>query len=476
MLTVRSPIGGGALDRSGLRTNASLRRSLERLASGLRINQAADDAAGLGVSTDLRTDLRSTRMALRNVEDAIEMTRVAEGGLHSITDMLQRMRELAVASSSETLADEERQYLQDEYGELLAELDRTANSAHFGNNKLLAPGDVDVLFMIDLSDSMGLEIPAFRSAIPIMRQTMLDAGLDVKMGLVGVSNSSDAIDGATVYQELTGDTDQFDAVLSGFDTTGLGLMDPYTTMLDQTGLVPVAGTDGPESNGFRGTADQKLILYASDRGQEVALTGATEADAAQALADGGFTVHAMTALGAFGSEFDDITTATGGTLQDMNGFGVGFDAMLDTIAQDAIANARPTTPLEVQAGIHGTADDLITLSIPTDVTSHTLGITDSDVATVATAREALDLLDVAIGTVSSSLAELGGSQVRLEATARNHEETIAALAGAESKIRDADMADLTSELTALQIMQQAGIAARAQAKNLHSASIPALLG
>ncbi len=476
MLTIRAPAGAGALDRHGLRTQGSLRRSLERLSSGLRINEAADDAAGLGVSTDLRTDIRSAEMALRNVEDAIEMTHTAEGGLHEVTDLLQRMRELAVASASATLADEERQYLQDEYGELMREIDRTANVSQFGNQKLLAPGDVDILVMIDLSDSMGLEIPGFQAELPGMRQTLLDAGLDVKMGLVGVANSSDPIDGATVYQRLTGDADVYDAALAAFSNTGLGLMDPYTTMLDQTGVVPVDGTDGPEKNGFRATATQKLVLYASDRGQEVALTGATEASTATALAEAGFTVHAMTVLGSFGGDFDDIATATGGSVQDMNAFGVGYAAMLDNIAQDVIAKARPLPTLEVQAGIGNTDADRITLGFPVDATTPTLGISETAVSTVAGAREALDLLDDALLTVGRGLATLGGSERRLQAAVAFHHDQLAALSSAEGQIRDADMAELTSELTALQIMQQAGIASRAQAHQLHSSTIPALLG
>ncbi len=414
-------------------------------------------------------------MAMRNVEDAIQMTHVAEGGLHEVTDLLQRMRELAVASASETLHDEERQYLQDEYGELMAEINRTANSNSFGNTKLLAPGAVDILVMIDLSDSMGLEIPGFRAALPIMRQTLLDAGLDVKMGLVGVSNSSDAIDGATVYQRLTGDADLYDAALSTFTNTGLGLMDPYTTMLDQTGVVPVTGTDDV-SVGFRGSADQKLVLYASDRGQEVALTPVTEAETATALADAGFTVHAMTVLGSFGADYDDITTATGGTLQDMNGFGIGFDAMLDTIAQDTISKARPVAPLEVQAGIDNSAQDRIELGFPVDVTTPTLGINTSTVSTVSDARDALDLLDGALLVVGRALATLGGTEQRLESAVRHHEDYIAAISGAESQIIDADMALVTSELTAAQIVQQALMAATAQARNIHASAIPALLG
>jgi flagellin len=441
----------------------------------LRINKAADDAAGLAVSTDLHTEQRSSRMALRNVQDAMEMTLTAEGGLFEITDMLQRMRELAVASSSETLADEERRYLDDEYGELLGEIDRIANSTDFAGKRLLAPKAIDLMFMIDTSDSMGLEIPGFRAEIPTFRDTLVAAGLDVQMGLAGVSHTVDTQDGSTTAIALTGDADAFDSVLATFTKQGVGLMDPYSTMLDQAGVVPLAGDDGPELNHFRSDS-QKLILYAADIGQEVSLSGATETSAAGALAAAGFTVHVMTRLALFGGDYDEITTATGGSLQDMNGFGVGFDTMLDNIAQSIISEARPVQRIDVQAGTGSGADSRIQLGFPVDTTTFTLGVQDTDVETVATANAAIDAIDGALKSVGSHFAVLGANYTRLESAANNHEARLSALASAESTIVDADIAVTAAAVTAAQIMQQASIAARAQAAGIHSATIPALIG
>lgn len=475
MLSVRFPVGLAAFAQPLRQADGALTASLTRLSSGLRIRTAADDAAGLGVATDLLTAQRSSRMALRNVQDAMEMTVTAEGGLFEVTDLLQRMRELAVAGASETLAQEERAYLQDEFGELQAEIDRIANATSFAGRRLLAPKAVDLLFMIDTSDSMGLEIPGFQAEIPGFRETLLAAGLDVRMGLAGVSTTIDPDDGSTVAQRLTDDTAAFDAELAAFTNNGVGLMDPYSTMLDQAGVVPLAGTDGPEQHGFRQDA-QRLILYAADTGQETSLSSATEDSAAQALSAAGFTVHVMTRLAANGGDYDAITTATGGSLQDMNGFGVGFDTMLDNIAQDIIAGARPVERLDVQADIGSGADSRIELGFPADTTTFTLGVQESSVATVADARSAIDDLDGALLAVGRSFAVLGASFNRLESAANHHEARLVALGGAESAIRDADMAQVTAELTVAQITQQAGLAALAQARSIHSATIPALLG
>ena len=130
-LTVRtnvaSMMAAGALSR----TSNSLTQSLGRVSSGLRINSAADDAAGLGVATNLETAVVSTRQAMRNTNDGISIVQTAEGAANEVTDILQRLRELAVQSSSETLSDDERAFISDEAGQLIGEIQRIAEVTEF---------------------------------------------------------------------------------------------------------------------------------------------------------------------------------------------------------------------------------------------------------------------------------------------------------------------------------------------------------
>lgn len=473
LLSVHLPLANATAGDSLRRAGGSLSRVLERISSGVRVVSARDDAAGLGVATDLRTEQKSERMALRNIHDAMELVNTAEGGLVETVDILQRMRELAVASASETLANEERQYLQDEYGQLLDEIDRLVNSTEFGGRRLLGPDPVDMVFMIDLSDSMGFEIPSFRNEIPAFRQTLQDAGIDVRMGLVGVSNSSDTVDGSTVYISLTSDEQAFDSVLSTFTNTGLGLMDPYTTMLDQAGIAPIDG-DNPDEHNFRPNA-RKMLMYASDQGQETSLSAATEASAAADLAAAGFEVHAMIRTFSDLADFDDIVAATGGSAVNMPASGANFDIMLDTIAQSIIGSSRPLSTLEVQADTGSGAEDRIPLNFPVDVTAYGLGITSTGVATVADARASIAALDDALAIVGEASSTLGATWNRLNSAADHHEVRLNALAQGESTIRDADFALETSELAVAQILQQASIAAMAQARGIQAAAIPALL-
>merc|ERR1712100_709415 len=108
-------------------TNKSLGNTLGRISSGLRVNSAADDAAGLGVATNLETDAKSTNQAMRNANDGISIIQTAESASSEVVDILQRMRELAVQSSSETLADSERSFISDEFNQLRSEVGRIAS-------------------------------------------------------------------------------------------------------------------------------------------------------------------------------------------------------------------------------------------------------------------------------------------------------------------------------------------------------------
>lgn len=113
-------------------------KSLERLSTGLRINRASDDAAGLGVSENLRTQVKGTNQAMKNAQDGIAAITIAEGSANEISDILQRMRELAVQSSNDTLTSVERSYTNQEYDQLSSEIDRIAEVTNYNGMKLIS--------------------------------------------------------------------------------------------------------------------------------------------------------------------------------------------------------------------------------------------------------------------------------------------------------------------------------------------------
>lgn len=118
-------------------TSEALANSINKLSSGMRINNASDDAAGLGISQSLKANIRSMAQAQRNANDGISLSQVAEGGMNQMQNIVSRMRELAVQSSNSTLGNTERGYIQTEFTELSAEINRISSVTEFGGQKLL---------------------------------------------------------------------------------------------------------------------------------------------------------------------------------------------------------------------------------------------------------------------------------------------------------------------------------------------------
>ena len=142
-LRIRTNVASlNAQRRLGQSTDA-IGESGNKLASGERINKASDDAAGLAISENLRADVRSLNQAKRNALDGVSLVQTAEGGLNETTNMLVRLRELAVQAASDTVGNTERGFLDKEYQALKSEIDRIANSTEFNGTRLLV-GQVDL--------------------------------------------------------------------------------------------------------------------------------------------------------------------------------------------------------------------------------------------------------------------------------------------------------------------------------------------
>jgi flagellin len=208
------------------RTNGSLSHSLAKVSTGLRITKAADDAAGLGVATNLQAAARSTGQAMRNANDGISIIQTAEGASNEVVDILQRMRELAVQSSSETLEDSERSYISDEYGQLRSEIGRISSVTEFNglslaDNSLSTGIDVQVGIENDSSSQINISLGDLRitslglttSTIELNTSTSAQAAIDAidtaldtvnqyRSTLGSVQNRIDsALNSAQVYQE-----------------------------------------------------------------------------------------------------------------------------------------------------------------------------------------------------------------------------------------------------------------------------------
>ena len=177
--------------RSLSSTQGSFFKAIEQLSSGLRINKAADDAAGLAVSEKLKNQVRGLNQAQRNAQDGISLLQTAEGALNETHSLLGRMRELAVQSANDTLSNSDRLHIQDEVNALLSEVDRIANSTQFNKINLLngttnnatevllhvganiesGTNDNEITVSITNSDTVALGVDALASAISLTTQS-----------------------------------------------------------------------------------------------------------------------------------------------------------------------------------------------------------------------------------------------------------------------------------------------------------------
>ncbi|MFH1760739.1 MAG: flagellin [bacterium] len=177
------------------RTNRDLSKSLERLSTGLRINRASDDAAGLSVSEQLRTQVRGIAMAKRNAMDGQSLLQIAEGAAHEISGMLQRMRELAVQASNDTLTSTERGYLDVELKALQDEVDRIADATQYNTQCLINNSGFGVGAGSNLH--IGPNNSATVDQMDIVIDAINTASLDIQNGSIDVTTGANALAAVT---------------------------------------------------------------------------------------------------------------------------------------------------------------------------------------------------------------------------------------------------------------------------------------
>jgi flagellin len=147
-ITINTNVASLNAQRNLNTSQSSLNTSMQRLSSGLRINSAKDDAAGLGISDRMTSQIRGLNQAVRNANDGISLAQTAEGALQESTNILQRMRELAVQSANDTNSEEDRTSLNEEMSQLIDELDRIADTTTFNGRGLLNGSVAGALFQV----------------------------------------------------------------------------------------------------------------------------------------------------------------------------------------------------------------------------------------------------------------------------------------------------------------------------------------
>jgi flagellin len=441
-----------------------LGRSVERLSSGLRINRAADDAAGLAMSQGLRSRAGGLAVAVRNAHDAISLVQTGEGALAATHEILHRMRDLTVrAASSGTVGATARAAVSEEVRALQDQLDEVATGTRSGGRALL-DGAFLGTFQVGAGagDTLAIGIGADLGAVGLgVRALSLGAGLAGVVSTPGKADFGgrpgtpsehhlDLADDADVRRLVQGLADPSAGVqVNGtvVDLSGVSTRDQLVTALTgaggvratltATGLTLTAGTTGPDP----------IVLTGLDGVAGVAVPGTAD------VPDSGGHPAALTAT-------VDLAEL-GGSIR--LGSGLSFDLATVSAAIDAQEPAHRAGALRsaLESAFAGAA---VTVTDDGTVTI-TAGAPSDDAFTVRRSATdlTLDALDRAIGTVATARAGLGAAQNRLEHVLAVQGVALENVVAAASRIRDADMAAETAAMTRASILRQAGTAMLGQA-------------
>jgi flagellin len=453
-----------------------LSQSLERLSSGLRINSAADDAAGLAISQQFTTQINGTNQAVNNANDAVSEAQTAGGALTTIVNNLQSIRTLAVESANGSNSASDRQALDSQVQQQIQEITQIASQTSFNGLSVLngssgvttyqVGANVGDTISIDLSQGVAAtQIGQVASAGTTVTATGLVGGLTLAVGTgaavaVGPS-SAGALPGQTV-----GSAYSKAAAINAADISGL-TASASTTATEATGFSSfvagtTAGTYDLSINGvkiYSGTANVAAgtTLSVNDVASQINLYSSQDGNVTASVAGGKLSLTA-----ADGSDIDVVQTATAGT----GGSGTGIDTSISGGATGTgkVNSGTLTLSANSNIAVGGTAADVTAIGQTAGVIS--LGsatLANQNVLTVAGANSTIAAVDSALSTVSSFQSQLGAIQNRFTAAVSNLQSTSQNLTQSRSTIQDANFAQETANLTQSQVLEQAGISVLAQA-------------
>ena len=521
MSVINTNISAIAAQNSLRVTGLSQTTAMERLSSGIRINSAKDDAAGLAISTRMTANIRGISAAIRNANDGISLTQTAEGSLISIGDNLQRIRELAVQSANSGNNASDRAALNNEAAQLISEIDRIANNSTFNGIKLLDGSYKDQALQVGSGNEA-----ADRIAISIGDARTARLGAATTAGIVGeaiLEGKKIAVGEVTLNGYNVGATTSDGVSVALSEGSAISKANAINAIANKTGVIAsakastvtftaVGAASGEEKFKFllngvviSGSVEGEDQNVGSANNIASAINAQTSLTGVSALAvgdDGDYTLTASdgrnivlstdkaailkaqgldpasedtTVLGSWGTtgidtdtaDWIDLTTGDDKTYVEDDGGSLVVYGSIE-LSTDSLQGIT----------IGGTAAKVNKLGIVADYyaasSSAGSGVGSVNLNTSSGAQSALTTLDRAINAVTDMRASMGAYQNRLTASIANLENTSMNLSASRSRILDTDYAKETTNLAKAQIIQQAATAMLAQA-NQSAQSVLALL-
>ncbi len=453
--TINTNIASLTAQRTLNKSQSSLTTSLQRLSSGLRINSAKDDAAGLAISERFTGQIRGLVQAARNANDGISLAQTAEGSLKEVSNNLQRIRELAVQSANATNSSSDRAALQTEVSQLIAEVDRVALQTTFNGTKLLDGTFTNKTFQIGANSGETINVNQIASA------RTSDLGAAYSASVTGSAITGDVSAGELLINgvdigAVTGDAKLVAAKINSLSGTGVTATANATTVTGTsmtaatlTGTITINGvqtasisTLGADADADRDAVVAGINAISAATGVTATNTGADASGVVLTASDGRNITHSFSTLTAAATGLGAATTTRSSITLDSSGSqGISLSGSDETVAGFTDNQTQAAT-------LSGTA------------------VANIDISSVQGANDALAAVDAALETINSSRATLGAVQNRLESVVSSLQERSENLSAARSRIKDADFAAETANLTRGQILQQAGVAMLAQANSL----------
>jgi flagellin len=506
--TINTNINSLTAQRNLSASQLSLSTSMQRLSSGLRINSAKDDAAGLAISERMTSQIRGSTQAARNANDGISLAQTAEGALGSAGTILQRVRELAVQSANATNSASDRAALNAEVSQLTSELDRIAKSTQFNGLNLLDGSFTSATFQVGANANQSITATTANFSTNKYGNNRMGSVAAVTAGAVG-----DLVVGSTLGTTTSASLAPA-AVALGAGGSSIAGETLSINGAAGTATVTVAAGDSAK------TAAASINAKSSTTG--VTATARTEIDAKNFVAGASYSLDVMSdnsttpvtlsftvgttgnnaeGLAAAITAFNDKTSQTGVSAK-LNTAGDGITltnaagndilisnrsaatSLMDVGAQAAIAGSNGAAAAGNSAYVTGslTLDSDKTFGISSTVNadsttktgyilngtgaSQLQAVNTLDVSTADAATRSLSTVDSSLAAVNSQRAAFGALQSRFETTISNLQTTSENLSASRSRIQDADFAMETANLSRTQILQQAGTAMVAQANQL----------
>lgn len=454
------------VNRNLVRAGNNLEDSFRKLSSGSSITRAGDDPAGLATSHLLRGKIQGLQRNLMNSNEALNLLSVAESSLNNVTEILQRMRELAIQASNDTYDDSQRTLIQAEVDELLDEIQRISETANYNERALLDGTFKDLRVQVGTREGETMPIQIESAQTSVLGSAAVVEGLQWVSGSKIQGDGDLTINGSVIpmseYDGISFSEGEASAIAKAKAINSMSYLTQVTATIGET----VHQVDGAQVGS--GTLDgvlNSLVINGTNIGPVDFV--ANDGDGVLREQINRYTsITGVTA--SLGSRGEMVLTAedgrniqvetTGGVASDL-GLQVG-GGNLNTVVRGKLTLSSSET---IQLG--GAGVDLIgfnaaqsTTFVDTDTAIENLKVTTRD-----NAQRALLMIDIASKQVLRSRASLGALESRVNMTIDDLMVNIENLSSADSRIRDADFAIETSKLTQAQIIQEAGIAILSQA-------------